>query len=266
MALTDRLTTAKSELEFYLDSVRGAKLEQHQIDRLLTLNGLLGVNAGTVTSSVVFASPQAVTQSGTWNVGITGFLSLPTNANTSALQTTGNTSLITIQPPTTYLVSTVCLVAALIESSTITFTNVKKLAIESRTNTSFRLSTISGDTINTQNFEAVLTGREYYQDGINFTGNFFFSAEALPTPIIVLACAITNGSANVTSANSFSSAVIGQAVTGTGIPASIFVIRRAADGLSITLGNAAGATVNATATASVSLTFSGAVIRIARWT
>ena len=73
MALTDRLTTAKSELESYLDSVRGAKLEQHQIDRLLTLNGLLGIGAsGGATSSVVFTSPQAVTQSGTWNVAVTG--------------------------------------------------------------------------------------------------------------------------------------------------------------------------------------------------
>ena len=96
MALTDRLTTAKSELESYLDSVRGAKLEQHQIDRLLTLNGLLGIGASGVTSSVVFASPQAVTQSGTWNVGVTGSLSLPTNASTSALQTTGNLNLSSI--------------------------------------------------------------------------------------------------------------------------------------------------------------------------
>ena len=93
MALTDRLTTAKSELESYLDSVRGAKLEQTQINRLLTLNSLLGVGASGVTSSVVFASPQAVTQSGTWNVGVTGSLSLPTNASTSALQITGNTNL-----------------------------------------------------------------------------------------------------------------------------------------------------------------------------
>ena len=167
--------------------------------------------------------------------------------------------------PTTFAVSTICLVTALAEGS-LAFANAKKIVIYSRTNTTFRLSTTSGNTINTQNFEAVLSGNEYYQDGINFTGSYFFSAETLPTPVTVLACATTNGSANVTSANSFSAAVIGQAVTGTGIPANTFVIRRAADGLSITLGNAAGATVNATATGSVTLTFSGAVIRISRWT
>ena len=167
--------------------------------------------------------------------------------------------------PTTFAVSTICLNTALVEAS-IAFVNAKKIAIYSRTNTAFRLSTISGNTINTQNFEAVLSGNEYLESGINFTGSYFFSAETLPTLVTVLACATTNGSANVTSANSFSSAVIGQAVAGTGVPANTFVIRRAADGLSITLGNASGATVNATATGSVSLAFSGAVIRIARWT
>ena len=142
----------------------------------------------------------------------------------------------------------------------------KKIAIYSRTNTTFRLSTISGNTINTQNFEAVLSGNEYSESEINFTGSYFFSAETLPTPVTVLACATTNASSTVTSTNSFSAILIGQAVTGTGIPANTFVIARAANGLSITLGNAAGATVNATANGSVTLNFSGAVIRIARWT
>ena len=138
--------------------------------------------------------------------------------------------------------------------------------MESRTSTAFRLSTTSGNTINTQNFEAISTGKEYYQDGINFTGSFFFSAETLPIPTTVLACAITNGNANVTSTNSFNNVVIGQAVTGIGIPANTFVIRRAVDNLSITLGNASGTTVNATANGSVTLIFSGVVIRISRWT
>lgn len=169
-----------------------------------------------------------------------------------------------LQPSTTFTVSTVCLVTALVESF-IALTGVKILAMHSRTNTVFRLSTTSGNTTNTQNFESILSGNEYYQNGINFTGSFFFSAETLPTPVTVLACATTNASANVTSANSFSAVVIGQAVTGTGIPANTFVIRMAADGLSITLGNAAGVTVNATATGSVTLVFSGAVIRISRW-
>lgn len=170
-----------------------------------------------------------------------------------------------LQPATTFTASTVCLTTALTESS-VALTSAKKIAMHSRTNTAFRISSTSGNTINTQNFEAVLTGNEYYQDGINFTGSFFFSAETLPTPITVLACATTNNNSNVTSANSFNAAVIGQAVTGIGIPANTFVIARAANGLSITLGNAAGATVNATITNTVTLTFSGAVIRISRWT
>ena len=170
-----------------------------------------------------------------------------------------------LQPPPTFTASTVCLTTALVEGS-IALTSAKILAMESRTSTAFRLSTTSGNTINTQNFEAVLAGREYYQDGINFTGSFFFSAETLPTPVTVLACATSNNNSNVTSANSFSAILIGQAVTGTNIPANTFVIARASNGLAITLGNAAGATVNATANGSVTLIFSGAVIRISRWT
>jgi hypothetical protein len=148
MALTDKLSAEKAGLESYLDSQRGAKLEQSQIDRLLTLKELLdsgsggtivlsvfkAVGAGTgysindililrqtppavaeyynattglvvatpdpedlgsvssssnvsvtnpsfaatqttaanLNATVVFPSPQAVTQSGTWNVGVTG--------------------------------------------------------------------------------------------------------------------------------------------------------------------------------------------------
>jgi hypothetical protein len=127
MSLTDKLTAEKAGLESYLDSVRGAKLEQNQINRLLTINGLLGIGADGESSSditsnssiqygagvvdaktqriviasngnsVVFASPQAVTQSGSWDVtNISGTVSLPTGASTSALQTTGNASLTSI--------------------------------------------------------------------------------------------------------------------------------------------------------------------------
>ena len=127
MALTDKLQAEKAGLESYLDSVRGSKLEQNQINRLLTINGLLGIGADGESSSditsnssiqygagvvdaktqriviasngnsVVFASPQAVTQSGSWDVtNISGTVSLPTGASTSALQTTGNTALSSI--------------------------------------------------------------------------------------------------------------------------------------------------------------------------
>jgi len=54
----------------------------------------------TVTGTV------AATQSGTWNINnISGAVSLPTNAATSALQTTGNTSLSSIDTKTPALVS-----------------------------------------------------------------------------------------------------------------------------------------------------------------
>ena len=170
-----------------------------------------------------------------------------------------------IQPATTRATSVICLTTALAESS-IALSAVKILELDSRTNTPFRFAFTSGNTINTQNFTTVRTGNQEYQPDVNFTGTIFFSAESLPTPITVAACSTTNGSPTVTSANSFAAAVIGQAVSGTGIPASTFIIRRAVDGLSITLGDANGAAVNATATGSVTLTFSGAVIRISRWT
>jgi hypothetical protein len=51
MALTDKLQAEKAGLESYLDSARGAKLEQSQIDRLLTINGLLGIGADGESSS-----------------------------------------------------------------------------------------------------------------------------------------------------------------------------------------------------------------------
>jgi len=170
-----------------------------------------------------------------------------------------------LQPASTFAASTVCLTTALSEGS-LALTNAKKIAMFSRTSTSFRISTTANNTINTQNFEPILSGNKYYQDGINFTGTFYFSAETLPTPITVASCTTTNGSSNVTSSNSFSAVTIGQAITGTGIPANTFVIRRAANGLSITLGDSSGNTVNATASGTVTLTFSGAVIHISRWT
>jgi hypothetical protein len=171
------------------------------------------------------------------------------------------------QPATTRTTSVICLTTALSESS-IALSAVKILELDSRTNTPFRFAFTANNTINTQNFTTVRTGNQEYQPDINFTGTIFFSAETLPTPVDVAACSTTDGSPTVSSANSFNAAVIGQAVSGTGIPANTFVIRRAANGLSITLGDANGTVVNATAnaTSSATLTFSGAVIRVSRWT
>jgi len=61
---------------------------------LVTINTTLGspFQAGGSIGNTSFAS----TQSGAWNVGITGTVPLPTGAATSALQTTGNTALTTI--------------------------------------------------------------------------------------------------------------------------------------------------------------------------
>jgi hypothetical protein len=115
MSLTDKLTAEKAGLESYLDSARGAKLEQSQIDRLDTLNSLLGIGTGggggsasnvTISSALpagtnaigsITNTTFAATQSGTWNIAnISGTVSLPTGASTSALQTTGNNSLASI--------------------------------------------------------------------------------------------------------------------------------------------------------------------------
>ena len=63
--------------------------------------------AGTGTQRVAIASdnsPLAVSQNGTWNINnISGTVSLPTGAATSALQTSGNSSLSTIASNTTGL-------------------------------------------------------------------------------------------------------------------------------------------------------------------
>ena len=46
MTLTDKLEAEKAGLESYLNSEHGSKLEQNQIDRLLTLNKLLESTSG----------------------------------------------------------------------------------------------------------------------------------------------------------------------------------------------------------------------------
>lgn len=57
-------------------------------------DGNCAPNTTIVGSLPAFASPPAVTQSGTWNItNISGTVSLPTGAATSALQTTINTTL-----------------------------------------------------------------------------------------------------------------------------------------------------------------------------
>ena len=274
-ALTAALATVDARLR-NIDINEQLELYIELIDRRAKIQAAIGASGGGGVSTVTanagtnLNTSLLALESGGNLAGINNKLPILGQALAAAstpvvLAVAQITALTPLQPPPTFAASTVCLTTALTESS-IALTGAKILAMHSRTNTTFRISTISGNTINTQNFESVLNGNEYYQDGINFTGSFFFSAETLPTPVTVLACATSNNSANVTSANSFSDILIGQAVTGTGIPANTFVIARAANGLSITLGNSTGSTVNATANGSVTLTFSGAVIRISRWT
>jgi hypothetical protein len=58
MALTDKLQAEKAGLESYLDSQRGAKLEQSQIDRLNTINSLLSLGDGSGDASASNQSTQ----------------------------------------------------------------------------------------------------------------------------------------------------------------------------------------------------------------
>lgn len=56
-----------------------------------------GVDGAAVDASATNPFPVVATQSGTWNItNVTGTVSLPTGAATSAAQTTGNTSLASI--------------------------------------------------------------------------------------------------------------------------------------------------------------------------
>jgi hypothetical protein len=87
MALTDKLIAEKAGLESYLDSARGAKLEQSQIDRLDTLNSLLagdGGGSGSITSNDSIEYGVGASTAKTQRVAIA------TNANSVILGTGNN--------------------------------------------------------------------------------------------------------------------------------------------------------------------------------
>jgi hypothetical protein len=87
MALTDKLIAEKAGLESYLDSARGAKLEQSQIDRLDTLNSLLagdGGGSGSITSNDSIEYGAGASTAKTQRVAIA------TNANSVVLGTGDN--------------------------------------------------------------------------------------------------------------------------------------------------------------------------------
>lgn len=90
-------------------SVAGVATETTLAAMSAKLPTILGQHLMAASMSVCLASDQsaiAVTQSGTWNINnITGTVSLPTGAATAANQTTGNTSLASIDTKTPALVT-----------------------------------------------------------------------------------------------------------------------------------------------------------------
>lgn len=170
-----------------------------------------------------------------------------------------------VQPATARTATTTVLTTGVTEASVV-LTAAKEFSISCRNGgVDIRLDTTSGNTINTQNFTTIRSGQEYTKQYCNFTGTLFFSAEAIPSSTVV-SCTTTSGSSTVTaSSGAFSAITIGQLVTGTGVPATTFVIARNVAGSQITLGNNSGVAVNATASGTVTLTFSGAVVRVEAW-
>lgn len=93
----DALVTAAGELNVLATAQPGVDIGDVTINNASgasAVNIQDGGNSITVDGSVTVSGTIAATQSGTWNINdITGTVSLPTGASTSALQTTGNASL-----------------------------------------------------------------------------------------------------------------------------------------------------------------------------
>ena len=163
-----------------------------------------------------------------------------------------------IQPATARAATTRVLNTALVEES-LTLTTIKKLSIHCRNSVDIRFDTTALNTVSTANFTTIRNGNEYFENELNFTGTLYFCAETIPSTVVA-SCATTTASPTVTSAaGAFNTITLGQAVTGTGIAANTTVVARNAAGSSVTLSQ------NATASGTVSLTFSGAVVRIESW-
>jgi hypothetical protein len=90
MSLTDKLTVEKAGLESYLDSERGAKLEQNQLHRLDTLNSLLGIGSGGVadTTATGTITTQNLVPTGAATAGSTVSIDLDSKG-TVTIQVTG---------------------------------------------------------------------------------------------------------------------------------------------------------------------------------
>lgn len=90
----DVLVTAAGELNVLATAQPGVDIGDVTINNAA---GAAAVNIQDGGNSITVDGTVAATQSGTWNINdISGTISLPTGASTSALQTTGNTSLASI--------------------------------------------------------------------------------------------------------------------------------------------------------------------------
>jgi hypothetical protein len=167
--------------------------------------------------------------------------------------------------PTTRATSSIVLTTALTENS-FTLAAVRQFEIGNGSGVPLRYSFVANNTLNSANFTPIprdVLSRS--ESDILFTGNLFISAESLPTPLTI-SSTTTSGSPTVTTGASFSGASVGQAISGTGIPANTRIGSINAAGTSLTLVAADGATpVNATASGTNNLTISGAIIRLSTW-
>lgn len=90
-------TTMSSSLPIAISSNQSALPVSQSGTWTNTVSGSITANQGGTWTVQQGTPPWSVSQSGTWNVNnITGTVSLPTGASTSALQTTGNTSIASV--------------------------------------------------------------------------------------------------------------------------------------------------------------------------
>jgi hypothetical protein len=161
--------------------------------------------------------------------------------------------------------STIILDTALTEG-TFLLANVRQFEIGNGSLVPLRYSFVSGATVDSANHTRIHQDVETRSESdIFFSGTMYICAESLPTPLAI-ASTTTSGSASVTTAASFSDAVVGQSISGTGIPlgARIGSINAAKNSLNLVASD--GITpVTATASGSVTLSITGAVVRLTTW-
>jgi ABC-type iron transport system FetAB permease component len=252
---TDALITLlKEQLDTELGNGRYSSaidtLEKLQSIRLVGSGGGGGGASATDIGNAVNGTPITGESLEAGGAGGTGWLSSLRKA---------------LAPPRTRTTSSVVITTALTES-TFTLSNVRQFEIGNRSSVPLRYSFVANNTINGANFTSVSRNTmSRSESDILVTGTLYVSAESLPTPLAI-SSTTTSGSPTVTTAASFSSAIVGQAISGTGILANTRIGSINAAGTSLTLVGSDGATpVNATASGTVSLTIAGAVVRLSTW-